>query len=130
MAIETPRNNPPGQFWTSPLLGTLKSRDARSLQLIFASLTDYLKDIKTTISSNYYDLSIGSVSVGTAAASITGTFPNQQLNLVLQTGPTGATGPAGPQGPAGADGFSTLNLDGGAPDSVYGGTPLIDAGSI
>lgn len=127
---ETPRNTPPLQVWTAPLLETLRSSDARTLQHVFTSLKEYLKDVQTTITSNYYDLSIGSVSVGSAAASITGTFPNQQLNLVLQTGPTGATGPAGPAGPAGANGYSSLNLDGGAPDSVYGGTPLIDAGSI
>ncbi len=124
---ETPRNNPPEQIWTAPLLETLGSSDARALKHIFTSLKEYLKGIQTTISSNYYNLSIGSVSVGTAAASITGTFPNQQLNLVLQTGPQG---PAGPTGPAGPSGYSTLNLDGGHPDSVYGGLTLIDSGSI
>lgn len=124
---ETPRNSPPDQIWTAPLLETLGSSDARALKHIFTSLKEYLKGIQTTISSNYYDLSIGSVSVGTAAASITGSFPNQQLNLVLQTGPQG---PAGPTGPAGPSGYSTLNLDGGQPDSVYGGLTLIDSGSI
>lgn len=124
---ETPRNAVPEQIWTAPLLETLGGSDARALKHIFTSLKEYLKGIQTTISSNYYNLSIGSVSVGTAAASITGTFPNQQLNLVLQTGPAG---PAGPQGPAGPSGYSTLNLDGGQPDSVYGGLPLIDSGSI
>jgi hypothetical protein len=124
---ETPRNNPPVQIWTAPLLETLRSSDATTLQHIFTSLKEYLKGVQATISSNYYNLSIGSVSVGTAAASITGSFPNQQLNLVLQTGPAGATGPTGPQGPGG---YSTLNLDGGQPDSVYGGLPLIDSGNI
>lgn len=124
---ETPRSNPPEQIWTAPLLETLGSSDARALKHIFTSLKEYLKGIQTTISSNYYNLSIGSVSVGTAAASITGSFPNQQLNLVLQTGPQG---PAGPTGPAGPSGYSTLNLDGGQPDSVYGGLPLIDSGNI
>jgi len=50
-------------------------------------------------------LSIGTVTSGTAAATITGTAPNQTLNLVLQPGATGATGATGPQGPAG-----TVNL--------------------
>jgi hypothetical protein len=45
-------------------------------------------------------LSIGTVTSGTAAATITGTAPNQTLNLVLQKGDTGAQGPAGPTGPA------------------------------
>jgi hypothetical protein len=106
-------------------MGALQSSDARTLQHIFSSLKEYLKGLQTTVSSNYYDLDIGSVSVGTAAASITGAFPNQTLNLVLQTGPTGPTGPAGPMGPGG---YSLLNLDGGQPDSVYGGIPIIDAG--
>lgn len=125
MTLETPRDQPPIEVWTAPLMGALRSADARTLQHIFSSLKEYLKGLQTTVSSNYYDLSIGSVSAGTAAASITGVFPNQALNLVLQTGPTGPTGPAGPMGPGG---YSLLNLDGGQPDSVYGGIPIIDAG--
>lgn len=50
-------------------------------------------------------LAIGTVSGGaTAAATITGTAPNQTLNLTLPTGATGATGPAGPQGIQGPQG--------------------------
>jgi len=127
MTTETPRDNPPIEVWTAPLLGALRSDDARNLQHIFTSLKEYLKGVQTTISSNYYNLVIGSVSVGTAAASITGVFPNQTLNLSLPIGPAGPTGPAGP---AGTPGFSILNLDGGQPDSVYGGIPIIDAGVI
>jgi hypothetical protein len=124
---ETPRDNPPLEIWTAPLMGSLKSADARTLQHIFTSLKEYLKGVQTTIASNYYDLSIGSVSQGAAAASITGAFPSQILNLTL---PQGATGPAGPAGPQGPSGYSTLNLDGGHPDSVYGGLTLIDSGNI
>jgi hypothetical protein len=40
-------------------------------------------------------LSIGTVSSGAAAATITGTAPNQTLNLVLPTGANGATGATG-----------------------------------
>ncbi len=43
-------------------------------------------------------LSIGTVTSGTAAATITGTAPSQVLNLVLQKGDTGSTGPQGPAG--------------------------------
>ena len=61
------------------------------------------------------NLSIGSVSAttGSPEASITGTNPNYQLNLILKTGPqgpvgpqglTGDTGPQGPQGPQGIQG--------------------------
>lgn len=124
---ETPRNFPPLETWTAPLLGTLRSTDARALQHIFTSLKEYLNGLQQTVSSNYYDLSIGSVTSGVAGASITGTFPNQVLNLSLPKGDVGPVGPVGPQGPSG---YSTLNLDGGHPDSVYGGLPLIDSGSI
>jgi hypothetical protein len=44
-------------------------------------------------------LSIGTVTTGNAAATITGTAPNQVLNLVLQKGDTGSVGPQGPAGP-------------------------------
>lgn len=109
-------------------MGTLKTADARTLQHIFTSLKEYLKDVQTTITSNYYSLVIGSVTSGsTPSASITGTFPNQTLNLVLAQGATGPAGPAGPQGPSG---FSTLNLDGGTPDAIYGGINPIDAGGV
>ena len=37
------------------------------------------------------NISIGTVTSGAAAASITGTSPNKFLNLTLQTGATGAT---------------------------------------
>lgn len=124
---ETPRDFPPLEGWTAPLMGTLRGADSRTLQHIFTSLKEYLKGLQTTVSANYYDLSIGSVSQGTAAASITGAFPSQVLNLTLPQGDVGPQGPAGPQGPSG---YSTLNLDGGAPDSVYGGLTLIDSGSI
>lgn len=50
-------------------------------------------------------LSVGTVTGGaTASATITGTAPNQTLNLVLPQGPTG------PQGPPGAAGGLTFGL--------------------
>jgi hypothetical protein len=62
------------------------------------------------------NLDIGTVSTGaTASAYITGTVPNQVLNLVLPQGPTGPigdtgavgpTGPAGPPGPVGDTGLT------------------------
>lgn len=114
--------------WTAPLITQLRGSDARPLQQTFSSLTDYLSALQEAVSATYYNLSIGTVSSGaTASASISGSYPNQFLNLVLQPGPTGPTGPTGPQGPSG---YSTLNLDGGHPDSVYGGLTLIDSGSI
>lgn len=50
-------------------------------------------------------LVVGSVSAGTSAgASITGTAPNQTLNLVIPIGPTGPQGPIGATGPQGITG--------------------------
>lgn len=50
-------------------------------------------------------LSIGTVTGGaTADATITGTAPNQTLNLVLPKGDKGDTGDTGPQGPQGIQG--------------------------
>ena len=50
-------------------------------------------------------LSIGTVEKGVnASATITGTSPNQTLNLVLPQGDTGLTGPTGPAGRDGVDG--------------------------
>lgn len=46
------------------------------------------------------------------------------------TGPTGATGPTGPTGPQGSSGYSTLNLDGGHPDTIYVGINSIDCGGV
>jgi len=54
-------------------------------------------------------LAIGTVLVGTAAATITGSSPNQTLNLTLPQGPQGAqgaTGTTGSQGPQGSTGVT------------------------
>jgi hypothetical protein len=69
-------------------------------------------------------LTIGTVSEGTASATITGTAPSQVLNLVLPRGSTGATGAAGatgPQGPAGSAASATTSAS-----ELTGGT-LADA---
>ena len=55
-------------------------------------------------------LSIGTVEKGVnASATITGTSPNQTLNLVLPQGDTGLTGPTGPAGRDGVDGQDGQN---------------------
>lgn len=55
-------------------------------------------------------LSIGIVTKGeNASATITGTSPNQFLNLVLPKGDKGDTGEAGPQGNPGANGTNGTN---------------------
>ena len=45
-------------------------------------------------------------------------------------GPQGAEGPQGPQGEKGEKGDSIANLDGGRPDTNYGGIEVIDAGGV
>lgn len=71
-------------------------------------------------------LSIGSVTSGASAgASVSGTAPNQSLNLVLPigpTGPTGATGATGPTGPTGATGPTGPTGPTGANSTVPGPT--------
>ena len=66
-------------------------------------LKEKLVSIDTTITQN--TLSIGSVSSGTtASATITGTAPNQTLNLVLPKGDKGDTGDKGDKGEQGPQG--------------------------
>jgi hypothetical protein len=71
-------------------------------------------------------LSIGTVTSGASAgASVSGTAPNQSLNLVLPigpTGPTGATGATGPTGPTGATGPTGPTGPTGADSTVPGPT--------
>ena len=52
-------------------------------------------------------ITIGVVAKGdTAAATLTGTYPDYVLNLTLPKGDTGSTGATGPTGPKGDDGVS------------------------
>jgi hypothetical protein len=73
-------------------------------------------------------LSIGTVLSGTTAqAAITGTAPNQTLNLVLpqgDQGPAGPQGQAGPQGPQGQQGQEGPTGPAGPPNSLSIGTVL------
>lgn len=77
------------------------STDLDLYQLISGSWTDTGVNLKGATGSTgatgpANTLTIGTVNSGAAAASITGTAPNQVLNLTLQTGSTGATGATGP----------------------------------
>jgi len=51
-------------------------------------------------------------------------------NVGEVVGERGAAGLSGPAGPAGPPGEGLLNLDGGYPNSVYGGVNPIDAGGV
>ena len=78
-------------------------------------------------------LTIGTVSTGAAGsnadATITGTAPNQTLNLTIPVGATGATGPTGPQGPAGTQTTNASDLTSGtlADARLSSNVPLKDA---
>lgn len=67
-------------------------------------------------------LSIGTVSEGAAAATITGTAPNQTLNLVVPKGNTGSTGATGPAGPANSLSIGTVT-EGAAAATITGTAP-------
>jgi len=67
-------------------------------------------------------LSIGTVSEGAAAATITGTAPNQTLNLTVPKGNTGATGATGPAGPANSLSIGTVT-EGAAAATITGTAP-------
>jgi Collagen triple helix repeat (20 copies) len=72
-------------------------------------------------------LTIGNVTNGgSAAATITGTAPNQTLNLVLPAGPTGAQGPqgiAGATGPANTIAIGSVTNGGSAAATLTGTAP-------
>ena len=67
-------------------------------------------------------LSIGTVTEGAAAATITGTAPNQTLNLTVPKGNTGATGATGPAGPANSLSIGTVT-EGAAAATITGTAP-------
>lgn len=67
-------------------------------------------------------LSIGTVTEGAAAATITGTAPNQTLNLTVPKGNTGATGSTGSAGPANTLSIGTVT-EGAAAATITGTAP-------
>jgi hypothetical protein len=67
------------------------------------------------------------------------TGPTGPQGIQGTTGPTGPLGPIGPTGPQGIQGVSGptgptgpifQNIDGGASNTIYGGTSTIDAGNV
>jgi len=77
----------------------------------------------------YWDGSVWRISVAQGPVGPTGPTGSQGV-----TGPTGAastvTGPTGPTGSTGPTGPVFNNIDGGASNTLYGGTPTIDAGDV
>lgn len=96
---ESPVN---GQLWLDSITGRLyiyyvdstAPASSQWIELTYGSTGPSGLQGETGPAGPANTLTIGSVSSGPAAASITGTAPNQVLNLVIPTGSTGATGPA------------------------------------
>jgi len=64
-----------------------------------------------------------------AASTVTGpTGPTGATGATGLTGSTGSTGPTGPTGSTGPTGPIFQNIDGGVSNTLYGGSPTIDAG--
>jgi hypothetical protein len=62
-----------------------------------------------------------------AASTVTGPTGPLGPTGPAVTGPTGATGSTGPTGPTGP---LFQNVDGGVSNTIYGGSPTIDAGNV
>jgi hypothetical protein len=58
------------------------------------------------------------------------TGPTGPLGPTGPIGPTGVTGSTGPTGLIGPTGPIFQNIDGGAANTIYGGTSTIDAGNV
>lgn len=73
-------------------------------------------------------IAVGSTTTGAAGTSASVTNVGNDVDAIFNfVIPRGATGAVGPTGPAGV---SVGNLDGGFPDSTYGGVSSIDAGGV
>lgn len=118
------------QKWTAPTIANLRGQDAVPLRAIFSSLSAFLAGLDIGVGpagpagpagTN------GTTTVGTTFTTAAGTLAN-----VINTG-TATNAVLDfyiPTGPKGDDGYATLNIDGGAPNSVYGGLEIIDSGGI
>jgi hypothetical protein len=89
---------------------TVPSERLRIKGLISGTFVTTSQSYLPTTNDYQYTLDIGTVDSGPLDASILGSWPNQQLNLVVpsgEIGPRGLPGPTGPAGPPGADGGAT-----------------------
>lgn len=96
----------------------LAAKTAAEAAAIEAGLSATEAAENAAITSNF-NITIGTVTEGNAAATITGTTPNRVLNLVIPKGVKGDTGLQGIQGTAGINGINGLNGSDGA-DGVDG----------
>jgi len=121
----------PDQKWVAPSLSTLKTQDAIPLRNIFSSLSDFLALLDLT----------GGGATGPAGPAGTGATVGIHSTVTTGAGTSANVVNIGtstaasldfyiPKGDKGDDGYSTLNLDGGTPSSVYGGLETINAGGI
>ena len=125
--------------WANPV-PAVQPLDSNILRVIFASLEEWTGNVggvgtpttllygagnpsnATGVNGNFY---INTSTFTIFGPKSGGVWPAGQ-SMIGPTGPAGAAGPQGPQGPMGG----TFNVDGGAPDSVYGGILPLDAGGI
>lgn len=119
------------QIWVAPAQTNLTGENALPLQNIFASLSTFISKLNiaavgvagpTGPAGSSSTINIGSTTTLTAGSAANVYNSGSAVNAILNFGI--------PAGIAGANGFSTLNMDGGEPSTIYGGTPLVDAGGI
>lgn len=75
-------------------------------------------------------VTIDTIADYVAANAIGPTGPPGPGGATGPTGPSGPSGPVGATGPVGPSGSAIVNIDGGQPDSNYGGIPTINAGGV
>lgn len=111
-------------------MASLRGEDSIALRAIFSSLSAFIAGLDIGVGPAGPTGPAGlnaTVGVGTTYTTATGTSAN-----VLNTG-TSTNAVLDfyiPTGPRGDDGYATLNVDGGEPNSVYGGLQVIDAEGV
>lgn len=118
------------QKWTAPAIASLRGEDSVSLRAIFSSLSAFIAGLDIGVGPAGPTGPAGlnaTVSVGSTYTTATGTSANV-INIGTST--NSILDFYIPTGPRGDDGYSTLNLDGGEPDTIYGGLEVIDSGGI
>lgn len=98
--VPTSGDRHPSEAWWARMGATVNEAILRKTQEAIAAVArDYVPRSEATqygIPGPASKISIGTVSVGAkASASMTGTAPNQTLNLVYEPGPRGPEGPGG-----------------------------------
>ncbi len=111
-----------------PTNGVIQAVRGTLADVLVRSMNTILKGVKVIGGAPEIGLAVSIVwERGIPVASIVGGMASQNEIVALSRGPAGPAGATGPQGP---QGVSVSNLDGGAPDSNYGGITAIDCGGV